>query len=472
MTVGLLPPQVRAVLDAAVAAAPLVARATPTTRGRWLGSLAQALLDREDELVALAGEETGLGTDRLHGELRRTAENARYYAAVAQQGDCFRSVLDRSVQPELRRARLPRGPVAVFAASNFPFQFGTLGHDTASALAAGSPVVVKSHPAHPRTAALLARSATETLAAAGAPSGTFGAVTGFEQGLALVDSPAITAVGFTGSQTGGLALVERAGLRDRPIPVFAEMGTVNPVILTEGAVPLLERVVPVLIDALLQGDGQFCTKPGLFLVPRGSGASAVFAAQLRPRSAGRLLTPGMTAAFDTGVAGLITAGATVIAAGRATTSVRPHLLQVPAELLGRGTGLDEEVFGPVGLVVEYSGAAEALSILDRLQPALAASVFGSGDDDPALPELITALAGRVGRVVVDGVTTGVACSDAMHHGGPWPATSRPDHTSVGAAALDRWLQPVAFQGVPDPLLPPALQSANPWGIVRREKSAR
>lgn len=482
------PERIEAVLAAAAEAAPLVAATPPAVRATWLGAVADALEAHAEELAALADSETALGFPRLPGELAKAAAQARFYGAVAAEGGYLGVTIDHAAGAppvDLRRVALPLGPVAVFGASNFPFGFGTVGHDTCSAIAAGCPVVVKSHPAHPRTAARLADVVTGALREIGAPAGAFDVVVGFEAGQAIVDDARIGAVGFTGSQHGGMALVERAARRGsdggpaRPIPVYAEMGTINPgVVTTAGARERRAEIAAGFVGSMTLGSGQFCTKPGLLLVPAGSGMAEAIAAELATVPTTYALTGGIADAYATGLADLQAAGARVVpvpggerltrAEGFATT---PTLLVVDADVLQPGSRLLEECFGPAALVVEYDSAEDRDAVLGRLQPSLAAAVATGGADDPETPHLVALLTGRVGRVVVDGWPTGVAGMWAQHHGGPWPATSRPEATSVGAAALARWVRPVAFQDVPDAALPPALQEANPWGIPRRVDGA-
>lgn len=453
---------VDAVLAAAAAAARPVAAAHPRERARWLEAIAAGLEAASDELVALADRETALGVERLSGELARGAVNLRYYGATGADGEWFRARSQKIPGPPpvvLCKANLPVGPVAVFGASNFPFQFGVLGHDTASALAAGCPVVTKAHPAHPRLSARLAEVAREALDAAGAPPGTFGCVVGFEAGLALVDSPVIRAVGFTGSQQGGMALVERAWSRPQPIPVYAEMGTVNPVVVTPGAADRVERIADELAGATTLGAGQFCTKPGLVLAPRGAEVPDALARRIAATTRVWLLTAGIAAAYQSGLADLQAAGATVLAQAAGAGdgfAATPTVLTADVGALKPGSRLLEECFGPVTVVVEYDTVDQALAVLRDLQPSLAASVFG-GADDTDLAAIVEQLAAQVGRVVVDGATNGVACVDAMHHGGPWPSTSSPQSTSVGADALLRFTRPVAFQNVPEHALPASLR---------------
>ncbi|GAA0714052.1 aldehyde dehydrogenase family protein [Dactylosporangium roseum] len=473
-------PGVSAAVAASAAATAFagVSTTAPTQRRRWLEAVAEALHSRAELLVALAEEETGLGEVRLRQELTDAAANARYYAAVGEGGGWLRAQAQRRTggsAADLRKAHLSIGPVAVFGASNFPFKFGVFGHDTCAAVAAGCSVVVKAHPAHPRLSRAIAGTVTAALDAAGAPAGTFGLIEGFTEGLALVQLPEIAAVAFTGSQSGGMALVDAVRARPLPIPVFAEMGTVNPVVVTPGAAHSIEPIAAGFVESFTRGGGQFCTKPGLLLVPRGCGAAAAIAAALSSRDGVRLLTAGISDAFRAGVGDLVAAGAEVLATGGPADGehvVRPVALSVSPDVLRQGSRLLQECFGPVGLVAEYGHFAEVGEILSRMQPALAGSVFSADGADPDVSSVVAQLAGRTGRVVVNDWPTGVACVDAMHHGGPWPATSRPDATSVGADALARFTRPVAFQNVPDEALPPALQDANPWRLVRYDQEGR
>jgi NADP-dependent aldehyde dehydrogenase len=467
--------QVRAAVDGAAAAAPAVAAATPATRRRWLVAVADALQDSRaaGELVRVADRETALGQARLTSELDRCAGQLRFYGDIGAEGSYLRPSIDHATAatPDLRRMQVPLGPVAVLGASNFPFAFGALGNDTGSALAAGCPVVAKAHPAHPETSALLATVAIDALAAAGAPEGTFGLVAGFEAGEALVRAPEIAAVAFTGSQRGGMALWSLANQRDAVIPVYAEMGTVNPVVMTTAAAARTEEIVAGFVGSFTLGTGQFCTKPGLLLAPAGHEvptrvASALHAAQ----PTGWLLSADIAAACGSGLAELAGAGAEVLGrvpgpaegwtADAAVLAVRPTDLKPGSRLL-------EECFGPIALVAEYADSQELAEVLAALPGALAASVMSAGPGDPEIPGLVTALTQLAGRVAVDDWPTGVAFTWAQHHGGPWPATTFPSATSVGAAALDRFTRPVTWQSAPTPALPPALQEDNPWQLPRR-----
>lgn len=454
------PAEVDAIVDRA--ALPEVA---PAVRAGWLESLAAALDAETGRLATLADEEVALGLPRLTGEAGRAAQALRFYAATARDGGFLGATIETGV-PDLRRMGVPLGPVAVFGASNFPFGFGVLGHDTASALAAGCPVVVKAHPAHPRLSATLADLARTVL-----PAGAFALVSGFPAGQRLVGRPGIKAVAFTGSQRGGLALWRLANERDEVIPVFAEMGTVNTAVVTAaGAAERADAIAAGFVASFTLGMGQFCTKPGLLLAPAGAGLPGRVAAALSaaaPR--GWLLTAQIAEAYDGGVSRLLSLGARELSrTPPAATgwSASAAALSVDARRLRLEPALLEECFGPVALVAEYADERELDAVLDVLPGSLATAVQGAESGDPQMAGLVARLSRRCGRVVVNGWPTGVAVSRAQQHGGPWPATTSPAHTSVGGAALQRFLRPVTFQDVPDEALPPALRAGNPWGIAR------
>lgn len=464
-------------VDAAVAGADAVAARVaatpPRLRHLWWEAVAASLEDATEELATLADNETGLGLVRLRGEVSRAAGQLRFYSRVAQEGSHLGVAVDAASEttPELRRVHHPLGPVAVFGASNFPFAFGVLGHDTASALAAGCPVVVKAHPAHPLLSERLVGLAMRALDAAGAPAGVLSLVHGMQAGLALVQHPQVRAVGFTGSQAGGMALWQAARERDEVIPVFAEMGTVNPVVVTTNGMADLPRLVAGFVESFTLGAGQFCTKPGLLLVPAGRGfAAAVGEHLVRAASPAILLTEGIARSAAIGVADLVAAGATVVAEvpgrgeGWSSGSV---VLEAPAAALTRGSRLLDECFGPVSIVVEYGSREELRDLLGRLQGCLVGAVMTGGDADDEAPAVVTQLASMAGRVAVDTWPTGVALGWAQHHSGPWPATTSPAHTSVGAAALTRWVRAVVYQSTPPAWLPEAARPDNPWNVARR-----
>ncbi|WAX58987.1 aldehyde dehydrogenase family protein [Jatrophihabitans cynanchi] len=470
--------QVEATVAAARACAAHVAARPPASRAAWLSAVADAVQERSAQLCELADAETALGVPRLTGELARAAGALRFYGAVAEEGSWLDAVIDhaRDGVPDLRRVNVPLGPIAVFGASNFPFGFGVLGHDTASAIASGCPVVVKAHPAHPRLSAALGELALSTLAAAGAPSGTFGLVAGFDAGAALVTHPAVRAVGFTGSQAGGVALWKLAAGRPVPIPVFAEMGTVNTAVLTRAGAGRAAEVAAGFVDSFTLGMGQFCTKPGLLLAPAGSAMIDHVRNALATRApSGWLLTASIARAYTTGLERLLESGARTVHACAPPAdgwAAPATVLEVDIAALQAGSVLLEECFGPVALVAEYADDTELDGALHALPGSLAAAVHSGGPEDPELAGLVACLAGRTGRVVVDGWPTGVALGWAQHHGGPWPATTNSSASSVGASALTRFVRPVAYQDAPDSALPEPIRELNPWGVPRRVDGVR
>jgi NADP-dependent aldehyde dehydrogenase len=467
------PDGVRSVVAAAAGAAPAAAAAAPTERRAWLYAVADALEAHRDELVALAEQETALGATRLTGEVDRTAGQLRFYGDVAVEGSYLGVTVDSATgsNPRLVRANRPLGPVAVFGASNFPFAFSVLGNDTGAALAAGCPVVAKAHEAHAGLSLRQTEIAAAALDGAGAPTGVLGTVVGTQAGVDLVRDPGISAVAFTGSQAGGLALWRIANGRDVVVPVFAEMGTVNPVVVTRAGATDVAEVASGLVGSMTLGHGQFCTKPGLLLAPAGAGVADAVAVALRAADPHPvMLTSGIASALAQGVEEMRAAGAELVTRlepGSAGWAGCAAVLRAPLDALRPGSRLLEECFGPVVLVCEYGDDEDLARALDALQPSLAASLVTGGPDDSEAPGLLRRLGAQVGRVVVDGWPTGVAVAWAQHHGGPWPATTVPAATSVGAAALARFVRPVAYQSAPDAWLPPEAQDRNPWGLPRR-----
>lgn len=455
--------------SAALAAAPVLEALGRAGRARLLGALADALDARRDDVVALADRETGLGTPRLNGELTRTCYQLRLFAEVLQDGGYLEAAVDHAgdtamgPRPDLRRMLLPIGPVAVFGASNFPLAFSVPGGDTASALAAGCPVVVKAHGSHPATSQLCFEILHAAAQATGAPDGSLSLVHGLTAGADLVVHPAIRAVGFTGSLTGGRALVALIESRPDPVPFFGELSSLNPVVVTPAAAQ--ERAADIaggLVGSFTLGAGQFCTKPGLVLVPSGPDGDAVvdaMAGAIEQAPAQVLLNEGIAASYSRGVARLAGVSGVQAAAhgkpgnGQGFEAV-PQLLTTDAASLS--AELTEECFGPVAVVVRYRGRDELLSALETLPSSLTATVLrGSGETE--LPGEVSArLRHRAGRFVFDAYPTGVAVSWAQHHGGPWPSTNS-QHTSVGTTAIRRFLRPVTWQGAPQELLPEELR---------------
>ncbi len=452
-----------------------------------LQAIAAGLRERGDEIVSLAEEESGLPEARLRGELERTAVQLELLADYIATGEHYDAIIDRAdpaarpvPRPDLRRVRIPLGPVAVFGASNFPLAFSTAGGDTASALAAGCPVIVKGHPSHPGTGTLVAGVIAAGLSAAGLPVETFSHLLAadFAVAEALVDHPALAAVAFTGSFRGGVALLERANRRSRPIPVYAEMGSLNPVLATRAALAARrEKIVELLAGSVGNFGGQLCTKPGIVFAPAGAELAADLAAALDGFGDQVLLNAGVHEGFRMGLDALATSPGVERVSDRREASTAgfhaaPAVFRAGVEALLDTPEIREEHFGPAVVVVEYASEEELLAGVRGLDGQLSATVFAEPGEHAALGPVLEACLELAGRIVFDGVPTGVAVTTAMHHGGPWPASSAPAHTSVGATAVERFLRPVVFQNAPDASLPPALQDANPLGIVRRVDGER
>lgn len=468
--------EVTEVLSRAQASAPEVAVSSNAERARWLNALAEGLEVNIDALVAVALRETHLGEPRLRGEVARTANQLRLFSDVITEGSYVEAILDSPdpvapiARADLRRMLRPLGPVAVFGASNFPFAFSVLGGDTASALAAGCPVVVKAHPGHPETSNLTAAVAAGALAQANAPAGLFGMVHGFDAGTALVQAPAITAVGFTGSVRGGRALFDLASARPAPIPFYGELGSLNPVVLTHSAIDEhLDEIVAGFVQSFSNDGGQLCTKPGMVFVPRDTGFEEALRSAVADRPAQTLLTHAIAQAFIDGAHRMAHVESVQVIAGQLSdevASASPLVLGVSAAALASNAEtLLEECFGPFSLVVRYDTLDELNHALGSVPGSLTASVHHGKDED--VTEITRIAAGIAGRVIFNGWPTGVAVGWAQHHGGSWPATTASLHTSVGASAIRRWLTPIAYQNAPEAVLPPALRSANPLGIPRR-----
>ncbi|HEY0967841.1 MAG TPA: aldehyde dehydrogenase (NADP(+)) [Opitutaceae bacterium] len=454
------------------------------TRARLLEAIATEIEALGDALLERAHAETGLPLARLTGERARTCGQLRLFAAVVRDGSWVDARIDPALpdrqplpRPDLRRMLIALGPVAVFGASNFPLAFSVAGGDTASALAAGCPVVVKAHPAHPGTSELVAQAITRAVGAAGLPAGLFSLVHGGPAiGIALVKHPAITAVGFTGSHAAGRALFDAAAARPHPIPVFAEMSGVNPVYLLPEA--LRERGATIaagLAGSFTLGVGQFCTKPGLVFVLRCAATDAflpALAAAVQAAPCATLLTPGIRTAFEASLASLApVSGVTILATANAApdaskTQGQPCVAVTSASTFIRHPELATERFGPFTLVVIGDSPEEIMACTRALDGQLTATLHGTATDLDAAGSLLALLEQKAGRVLINGFPTGVEVSPAMHHGGPSPATTDARFTSVGTAALLRFARPICYQNFPPALLPPALQDGNPLKLMR------
>jgi NADP-dependent aldehyde dehydrogenase len=452
-------------------------------RAAFLERIAQRILDLGDELVERAVAESGLPRGRIEGERGRTVGQLRLFAEVVREGSWLGARIDPA-QPErkplprsdLRQRHIPLGPVAVFGASNFPLAFSVAGGDTASALAAGCPVVVKAHSAHPGTSELMGRAIRDAVADCGLPEGVFSLLfTEREQAVALVTDWRIKAVGFTGSRAGGMALVHAANNRAEPIPVYAEMSSINPVFLMPGALAARAATIGAgFIASLTMGAGQFCTNPGLVLALEGPDADAFIASAseaLRASVGATMLTPGIHAAYERGVERIAgNAHVQEIARGKKGESLhscQAGLFSTTAENFLKDPEMQEEIFGASSLVIRCRTLEDMRAVAERLEGQLTATIQMEDADAGAVRALLPVLERKAGRILVNGYPTGVEVCHAMVHGGPFPATSDARSTSVGSLAIKRYLRPVCYQDLPDSLLPQALQQGNPLKLWRR-----
>lgn len=465
-------------------AAPAYAATDPETRAAFLEAIASEIEAIGDDLILRAMRESGLPRPRLEGERGRTTGQLRLFAQLVRQGDWLDATIDPALpdraplpRPDLRRMNVPVGPVAVFGASNFPLAFSVAGGDTASALAAGCPVVVKGHPSHPGTGELVARAIQRAVAASGLPAGVFSYLPGETNalGAALVGDPRIKAVGFTGSRRGGLALVRIAAERREPIPVYAEMSSINPVILFPAALEARgTALAEAYVQSLTMGAGQFCTNPGLVIAISSPALDAFVSAAgeaLERSQPATMLSPGIHANFEKGVGALAGhAAVETVARGEPAQGVNQAvgaLFQTSAGNFLSDMALGEEVFGSSSIIVRCRDMAEVANVVARLEGQLTATLHLDDADIADARALLPILADRVGRILANGWPTGVEVTHAMVHGGPYPATSDGRTTSVGTLAIHRFLRPVAFQNLPAALLPVAISDGNAWGIARR-----
>ncbi|GAA0578581.1 aldehyde dehydrogenase (NADP(+)) [Kribbella sandramycini] len=471
MTPDTTPAELEQALAAAAAAAPAFGAAEPAVRAGWIRTVADALDAAVDELVPIAMRESSLPEARLRGEVARSTGQLRLFADALVEGSLLEVVIDTAdaaakpvPRPDLRRVLVPLGPVLVFAASNFPFAFSVCGGDTASAFAAGCPVVVKGHPGHPELSVRTAEVMIEALRTAGAPDGAFGLIQGFDVGVIALKDPRITAAGFTGSVPAGKALHEIAVTRPEPIPFYGELGSLNPVFVTQAAIDARGKEIATgYVGSFTLGVGQFCTKPGLLFLPVGHGLQDALTEAVGGVAAATMLNERIKETFDTGLTRLEKVeGVRVWGSGGAT------LLQTTVgELLARRDEILEECFGPVSIVVEYDGLDELRSAIAAFDGNLTATLHAEETDNDLATELLPLLTAKAGRVLWNGWPTGVAVSWAQHHGGPFPSTVGSIHTSVGVTAARRFQRPVAYQDAPDAVLPAVLRDANPLGISRR-----
>lgn len=449
----------------------------------FLDQIADEISNLGDALLERCHLETGLPIARLQGERGRTITQLKLFATAVREGSWVDARIDTAIpdrtplpKPDIRHMLIPLGPVAVFGASNFPLAFSTAGGDTASALAAGCPVVVKGHEAHPGTSEMVAEAILKAIKICGMPEGTFSLVQGNSKtvGEALVKHPGIKAVGFTGSHAGGKALFDYANARPEPIPVFAEMGSTNPVFILPGALEEKgEEIALGMAGSITMGVGQFCTNPGLSFVQKSEGANKFYnhlKHKISQVPAGVMLTPNIKKAYDKGIQKIFDINLVEeFAVGleeNSPNSAMPRVFKTSMENFMKNNSLATENFGPSSVLVEAQSKEAILEAARNLEGHLTATIFGTPKDLVEYKELFDVLELKVGRIVVNGYPTGVEVCHSMVHGGPYPATTAPQSTSVGTGAIKRFVRPVCFQDYPNALLPEALKNENTGDIWR------
>lgn len=454
-------------------------------KARFLRAIAAGIEAIVPELVERANRETALPEARLKGESARTINQLRLFAQVVEEGSWVNARIDpaqpaRTPLPraDIRSMMRPLGTVAVFGASNFPLAFSVAGGDTAAAFAAGNPIIVKAHHAHPGTSEMVGQVIARAAKECGLPAGVFALLfgPGSEIGAALVEHPNVKAVGFTGSLAGGKALMERAAARPEPIPCFMEMSSVNPVfVLPEALRTRAAQIAGGLFGSFTLGVGQFCTKPGLVFLPHNADADALVAeveAQVKKASASPMLTEGISKSYRSGIAerqkhgGVETLAQASASNGAKSSYAVPAVMQIEGRELIRDPKLADEVFGPSTLVIRYENREELMALARSLEGQLTATLHGTDADLAAYADLIAVLERKAGRLIVNGFPTGVEVCHAMVHGGPYPATSDSRATSVGTYSIYRFVRPVCFQDFPQASLPEELKDENPLGIWR------
>ncbi|GAB2566302.1 aldehyde dehydrogenase (NADP(+)) [Dyella jejuensis] len=464
---------------------PIYRESSPDLRAAFLELIAENIIGLGDQLIQMASAETGLPVARITGERARTVNQLRIFADVVREGSWADIRIDHAMprreplpRSDLRLRKVGLGPVAVFGASNFPLAFSTAGGDTASALAAGCPVVLKAHPAHAGTSLLVASAIRSAIEACRLHEGVFQHLTGQgnELGTLLVNDSRIKAVGFTGSRAGGLALVAVAAARREPIPVYAEMSSVNPVFLMAGA--LRDRAAMLgeaFISSLSMGAGQFCTNPGIVFAVDGPDLTRFEQAAIEALSktrAATMLTAGIHRSYETGVERIASSeGVEQLARGCASEGVNQGqgaIFATNAEVFRKNSELREEVFGASSVIVRCPNVETMVALARDMEGQLTSTLHLADEDYDDAKQLLPVLEDRCGRLLVNGWPTGVEVCHAMVHGGPFPATSDTRTTSVGSMAIDRFLRPICYQDFPDSLLPTSLKEENPLKFPRRE----
>ncbi len=454
---------------------------SPEQRAAFLEAIGDELLELGDTLIERCMEETALPSGRLNGERMRTINQLKMFADLVREGSWVNARIDVAIpdrepapKPDIRQMQKPLGPVGIFGASNFPLAFSVAGGDTASALAAGCPVVVKAHPLHPGTSEFVGKAILKSAEKTGMPEGVFSMVQGpsVEVGMAIVNHPKITAIGFTGSFKGGKAIFDAANQRPVPIPVFAEMGSSNPVFLLPKAVKeRKDQIAEGLAGSVNLGVGQFCTNPGLVISEKSEDSDALLKnldSAIAGQTGGAMLSEGIKQNYLQKVAALSnTEGVTLLSRSKKNGNyVESKVYSTDADTFLSNNQLGEEVFGPSTLHVSSQGKQDLIRIAEGLEGHLTATIHGTEEDLKNYAELVEVLEQKVGRIIFNGYPTGVEVCHSMHHGGPFPATTAPQTTSVGTAAIYRFTKPVCYQDFPDATLPDELKSSNPLNIHR------
>ncbi|MBJ9985856.1 aldehyde dehydrogenase (NADP(+)) [Acinetobacter sp. S40] len=477
MTLITTPEQFKDQVTAAQSAYETSRQISPQQRAEWLNAIAKALGHHADELIELARKETHLDIARLQGEMKRTIFQLQLFAKEIQYGLHFEATIDHTdanwgmgARPDIRRMNVALGVVGVFGASNFPFAFSVMGGDSVSALAAGCAVIHKVHDAHLTLGLRTGEVVVEALKKVGAPDGLFSVIHGREAAEALVDHPLIQAIGFTGSLAGGRALYDRASRRTNPIPFFGELGSINPVFVTEKAWKIRQNdILTGYANAATMGMGQFCTKPGLLFVPRfeKDAVLPLLQQEFSTKKFAPLLSPNLRKGFEAALSKVSAiANVDVLIEGNGAEAPSPTILCTTVSAIkAKPEILELEMFGPASVMVQYDDESELAEIVALLEGQLTCTLQAEADEN--LSSFVDAVHEKCGRILWNGWPTGVTVSYAQHHGGPYPSTTSSARTSVGTGAIGRFMRAVAYQTFPDVMLPPALQENNPWKIIRR-----
>ncbi len=475
------PEEISTAVQKASAAFSVYRKLSAEEKASFLVAIGDELLELGDALIDRCMAETALPSARLNGERMRTVNQLRMFADLVREGSWVNARIDTAIpdrnplpKPDIRQMQKALGPVGVFGASNFPLAFSVAGGDTASALAAGCPVVVKAHPLHPGTSELVGKAILKAAEKTRMPDGIFSLVQGasVQVGMDLVNHPGITAIGFTGSFKGGKALFDAANRRPVPIPVFAEMGSSNPVFLLPGALKERnEQIATGLAGSVSLGVGQFCTNPGLVISQKSSDTDSFLHTlknSIAEQSGGTMLSEGIRNSYDSGTNHLSnTSGVSLLSKSKADeNSVSSNVFTTDTETFLANKELSKEVFGPSTLHVSSSSKEEVLRIAEDLEGHLTATIHGTEDDLEEYADLVEILEQKVGRIIFNGFPTGVEVCHSMHHGGPFPATTAPNTTSVGTTAIYRFTKPVCYQDFPNEALPVELRNENALNIQR------